>query len=70
MSTLTWSFELRTVVKNLKQFGLGNSESLSIISSNPSLPSNEQKAIIKEFVQKTVGNARKPITSPKEFWFV
>jgi hypothetical protein len=60
MSTITLSNDLRTVVKNLKQFGIGNNIS--------SLPRNEQKAIFKEFAQKTDGSARKPITSPKEYW--
>jgi hypothetical protein len=68
MSTITWSSDLHVVVKKLKQFGLGINESISIIRNSSSLPCNEQKAIIKEFVPKTLGSARKPITSPKEFW--
>jgi hypothetical protein len=68
MSTITWSLELHSVVKKLKQFGMGDSESPSIIRNNSSIPRNEQKAIFKEFAQRTDGSARKPITSPKEYW--
>jgi hypothetical protein len=68
MSTITWSYDLRTVVKNVKQLGLGSNERLSIVGNNSSLPHNEQNAIQKEFSQTAIEKAMKPITAPKEFW--
>jgi hypothetical protein len=68
MNSVTWSSDLQSVIKKLKQLDLGISGTASIKRISTLLPKNEQNAIIHHFANERTARAKNTAPIESGFW--